>query len=72
MLLPNVNTKGPEVPIATQILWPILFEIWTEIGNRKLASTKKGPTYRFLALVHEVGDLPRPTESTIKKKIRDW
>lgn len=69
MLLPNVNTKDPEVQIATRMLWPQLFDIWMGIGKRKLAKTPNGPTHRFIALVHEVGDLPEPKASTLRDAI---
>jgi len=71
-LLPNVTTKDAEVQIAARILWPRLFDIWTSIGKRKVAWSKEGPTYRFIALVHVVGDLPQPTQSTLRKAIRSW
>ncbi|EIM26832.1 hypothetical protein [Microvirga lotononidis] len=68
-LLPNVTTKDPEGQIATRMLWPHLFDIWTDIGKRKLAKTPNGPVHRFIALVHEVGDLPEPKASTIGNAI---
>ena len=44
MLVPHVNSKDPEIQIATRMLWPELFGIWTGIGKRKLAKTPNGPT----------------------------
>jgi hypothetical protein len=70
-LVPNVNTKNPEVLIATRILWPELFELWVDLG-KPLAWTENGPTYRFIALVHTAADLPPPKQSTLRDAIRTW
>jgi hypothetical protein len=70
-LLPNVNTKNPEVLVATRILWPELFELWADLG-KPLAWTDNGPTYRFIELVHTVADLPPPKQSTLRDAIRAW
>ncbi len=67
----NVNTKNPEVQIATQKLWPELFELWVSLGKR-LSSTEDGPTHRFLKLVHKVADLPEPKRSTLRDAVEDW
>ena len=70
-LVPNVNTKNPEVLVATRILWPELFELWVDLG-KPLAWTENGPTYRFIALVHTAADLPPPKQSTLRDAIRTW
>lgn len=70
-LVPNVNTRNPEVLVATRILWPELFELWVDLG-KPLAWTENGPTYRFIALVHTAADLPPPKQSTLRDAIRTW
>jgi hypothetical protein len=70
-LLGNIPVSGAEAVIATRILWPILFDIWTSAGKR-LASTENGKTIRFIEFVHGVAELPPPTRSTLRDAIAQW
>jgi len=57
--------------IATRILWPELFELWEDVG-RRVTYTRDGRLHHFVALVHEVGDLPSPAGTTLQEAVLDW
>ncbi|PVE22308.1 hypothetical protein DC522_21745 [Microvirga sp. KLBC 81] len=60
-----------EKSVITTLLWPRLFELWEQAG-RRVAHTPEGPLFRFLNLVHEVGNLPEPKHSTFKDAVARW
>lgn len=68
MLLPNVKLTKLEDMVATRILWPALFDLWTAAG-KQVASTENGPMHRFIAFVHEVADLPEPKRGALRGAI---
>jgi hypothetical protein len=54
----------------SQSLWPNLFDIWTQAGKRVM--TGGGPTYRFVAFVHQAANLAPPSPSTVRDGIKRW
>jgi hypothetical protein len=52
-------------------LWPALFEIWEDCGN-KVAKTPAGPLHRFVSFVHEACGFPEVKASTFKDAVTDW
>jgi hypothetical protein len=67
--LPNPDQGSQS--IATMVLWPVLFYIWTQCG-RQLAYTDGGPLHRFIEVVHRNLSLPRPTASSLRDAIRRY
>ncbi|MCP2082215.1 UNVERIFIED_ORG: hypothetical protein J2W74_003401 [Methylorubrum zatmanii] len=68
-MLPNTNEVNRNFNANT--LWPRLFKFWEMAGN-KVASTPDGPTFRFLALIHEVAQIDPPEPGALRSACERW
>ncbi|TXN06697.1 hypothetical protein FV222_04855 [Methylobacterium sp. WL103] len=68
-MLPTVQEANRD--FDANALWPRLFKFWEMAGN-KVAATPEGPTFRFLALVHEVAMIKAPDPDALRSACERW
>jgi len=69
--LPTGDEIKPRAKPETEILWPVLFDLWHS-SYGKLQYSKNGPLFRFIEFVHKHAGFEPPPNGTLRSAVKRW